>query len=222
MPGEETVTNLFPMFVKLEGRRCLVVGAGRVGEPKIQSLLECGADIRVVALEASERIQEFARGRRIRLDLRAFVPDDLDGMFLVVVATSSGPLNESIYREAQGRGILCNVVDDPPHCDFFYPAIVRRGALQIAVSTSGRSPSLAQKIRRQLERQFGEGYAQWVEELGETRRQILTSDLNPRKKKYLLSTLASSNAFAAALAQHKQNTKGPEQNEEHMEEERIV
>jgi precorrin-2 dehydrogenase / sirohydrochlorin ferrochelatase len=216
------VTSLFPMFVKLEGRRCLVVGAGRVGEPKIQSLLESGADLRVIALEASERVQELARERKIRLELRTFVQEDLDGIFLLVVATSSSSLNESIYREAQRCGILCNVVDDPPHCDFFYPAIVRRGALQIAVSTSGRSPSLAQKIRQQLERQFGEDYAQWVEELGETRRQILTSDLDAKQKKELLSSLASRNAFEATLAQHRQTTNKPEQNEDHMEEERIV
>jgi len=216
------VISLFPMFLKLEGRRCLVVGAGRIGEPKIRSLLDCGADIRVIALEASEGVHQLARERKIRLELRGFAPDDLEGSFLVVVATSSCSLNESIYREAHGRGILCNVVDDPPRCDFFYPAIVRRGALQIAVSTSGHSPSLAQKIRQQLERQFGEGYAQWVEELGETRRQILDSDLDPHQKKELLSSFASRNAFETALAQHRQDTTRPEQKEEQMEEERIV
>ena len=77
-------------------------------------------------------------------------------------------LNELIYREAQRRGVLCNVVDVPEFCDFFYPAVVRRGDLQIAISTAGQSPSLAQKIRQQLERQFGPGYAEWVEQLGET------------------------------------------------------
>lgn len=219
------MTSLFPMFVKLDGRRCLVVGAGRVGEPKIQSLLDSGADLHVIAPEASERVQQLADEGKIRLALRGFVPDDLDGIFLVVVATSSKPLNESIYREAQRRGILCNVVDDPPHCDFFYPAIVRRGALQIAVSTSGRSPSLAQKIRKQLERQFGEGYAQWVEELSETRREVLASDLDAEQKKELLTSLASRNAFEAALAQHRRNATSAEENEEQeeqMEEEKIV
>lgn len=198
------VTNLFPMFVKLEGRRCLVVGAGNIGEPKIRSLLDTGAEIHVVALEANESVRELAKSRKIRLSLRAFVPADLDRVFLVIVATSSKALNNTIYLDARRRGILCNVVDDPPNCDFFYPALVRRGALQIAISTSGQSPSLAQKLRRQLERQFGPAYAQWLEKLGETRRLVLASNLHPDRKQHLLHSLASREAFEAALSQQSQ------------------
>ena len=110
---------------------------------------------------------------KITLELRAFVPEDLDGVSLAVVATASSTVNETIYREAQRRGVLCNVVDVPEYCDFYYPAVVHRGDLQIAVSTNGQSPSLAQKIRQQLEKQFGSGYAQWVAELGATRRLVL-------------------------------------------------
>jgi precorrin-2 dehydrogenase/sirohydrochlorin ferrochelatase len=117
-----------------------------------------------------------------------------------VVATASESLNELIYREAQRRGVLCNVVDVPEYCDFFYPAVVRRGDLQIAISTAGQSPSLAQKLRQQLERQFGPGYAEWVEQLGETRRLILASDLDRETKWELLHSLASREAFEAALA----------------------
>jgi precorrin-2 dehydrogenase/sirohydrochlorin ferrochelatase len=189
------------MFVKLEGRRCLVVGAGKVGAPKIAGLLDTGARVRVVALEASETVHEWAQAGKITLELRPFVPEDLDETFLAVVATASRALNASIYREAQQRGILCNVVDDPEYCDFYYPAVVRRGDLQIAVSTSGQSPSLAQKIRQQLERQFGPRYARWVAELGETRRLVLASDLDPKKKSDLLHSLASREALEAALAE---------------------
>jgi len=195
------VTNLFPMFLKLQGKPCLVVGAGNVGEPKIAGLLETGARIRVVALEATPNVQDWARAGRIELDLRPFSPGDLDHVFLAVVATSSGSLNERIYREAQARNVLCNVVDVPDLCDFFYPAVVRRGDLQIAVSTSGQSPSLAQKIRQQLEKQFGPGYAAWVAELGETRRLILASDLDQQRKLQLLHSLASREAAEAALAE---------------------
>jgi precorrin-2 dehydrogenase/sirohydrochlorin ferrochelatase len=134
------------------------------------------------------------------LELRTFSENDLDGKFLAVVATASGSLNELIYREAQRRGVLCNVVDVPEYCDFFYPAVVRRGDLQIAISTTGQSPSLAQKIRQQLERQFGIGYAAWVEQLGATRRLILASDLDKETKLELLHSLASREAFEAALA----------------------
>jgi precorrin-2 dehydrogenase/sirohydrochlorin ferrochelatase len=194
------VTNLFPMFLKLEGRQCLVVGAGKVGEPKIAGLLETGVHIRVVALDASPTVREWARSGKIDLELRPFVADDLEGAFLAVVATNSRSLNERVYREAQRRGVLCNVVDVPDLCDFFYPSVVRRGDLQIAVSTAGQSPSLAQKIRQQLEKQFGPGYAGWVAELGETRKLILSSDLDKERKLDLLHSLASREAFEAALA----------------------
>ena len=195
------MTNLFPMFLKLEGRHCLVVGAGKVGEPKISGLLETGARIRVVALDASSAVREWARAGKLELALRAFSGDDLNGAFLAVVATNSRTLNERIYREAQRRGVLCNVVDVPDLCDFYYPAVVNRGDLQIAVSTAGKSPSLAQKIRQQLEKQFGLGYAAWVAELGETRRLILASDLDKERKLDLLHSLASREALEAALAE---------------------
>ena len=198
------MTSLFPMFLKLEGRQCLVVGAGRIGEPKIGGLLETGARIRVVALDASLAVREWARAGKLALELRAFSADDLDGAFLAVVATNSRTLNERVYHEAQRRGVLCNVVDVPDLCDFFYPAVVRRGDLQIAVSTSGQSPSLAQKIRQQLEKQFGPGYAQWVAELGETRKLILASDLDRERKLDLLHSLASREALEAALAEERE------------------
>lgn len=195
------MTNLFPMFLKLEGRQVLVVGAGKVGEPKIAGLLDTGARIRVVALEASPAVQEWAREGKIDLDLRAYSSDDLNDVFLAVVATSSRTLNEHIYADAYRRGALCNVVDVPDLCDFYYPAVVRRGDLQIAVSTAGRSPSLAQKIRQQLEKQFGPAYASWVAELGETRKLILASDLTQERKLDLLHSLASREALEAALAE---------------------
>jgi siroheme synthase-like protein len=166
------------MFLKLEGRQCLVVGAGKVGEPKIGSLLETGARIRVITLDASPMVRELA-----------------------IVATNSRTLNERVYHAAQRQGVLCNVVDVPDLCDFFYPSIVRRGDLQIAVSTAGQSPSLAQNIRQQLEKQFGPAYATWVAELGETRRLILASDLDKERRLELLHSLASREAFEAALAE---------------------
>ena len=195
------MTSLFPMFLKLEGRQCLVVGAGKVGEPKIGGLLGTGARIRVVAREASPVVREWALAGKLQLELRPFLAEDLNGAFLVIVATNSRNLNELVYHEAQRRGVLCNVVDVPDLCDFFYPAIVRRGDLQIAISTAGQSPSLAQKIRQQLDKQFGPAYAAWVAELGETRKLILASDLDKERKLELLHSLASREALEAALAE---------------------
>jgi precorrin-2 dehydrogenase/sirohydrochlorin ferrochelatase len=188
------------MFMKLTGRQCLVVGAGRVGEPKIGGLIDTGARIHVVAIEASEQVYQWARAGKIELEIRAFSPRDLDVKFLAIVATASEQLNKLIYEEAKRRGVLCNVVDVPELCDFFYPAVVRRGDLQIAISTAGQSPSLAQRLRQQLERQFGPGYTEWVAQLGETRRLILASPLDKECKWELLHSLASREAFEAALA----------------------
>lgn len=194
------MTSLFPMFMKLKGKRCLVVGAGKVGEPKVGGLIDTGASIQVVATAASDAVREWADAGKIELALREFAVNDLEAKFLAVVATASKHLNELAYREAQRRGVLCNVVDVPEYCDFYYPAVVQRGALQIAISTAGKSPSLAQQLRQQLEQQFGEGYAAWVDQLGATRQLILASDLDQERKSELLHSLASRQAFEAELA----------------------
>ncbi|HUB02434.1 MAG TPA: bifunctional precorrin-2 dehydrogenase/sirohydrochlorin ferrochelatase [Terriglobales bacterium] len=192
--------RLFPMFLKLEDRRVLVVGAGSMAEPKIADLLDTGARIKVIAFEANESIAKWARAGLIELEERGFVADDLAGIDLVVVATFLPALNQLVFSHAQRQGVLCNVVDVPEQCDFFYPAIVKRGDLQIAISTAGQSPSLAQRLRQQLERQFGLTYAKWVAELGETRREILKSKLAPEQKQELLKSLASRGAFDAMVA----------------------
>jgi precorrin-2 dehydrogenase / sirohydrochlorin ferrochelatase len=194
------VTNLFPMFLKLAGKRCLVVGAGKVGESKIGGLIDTGARIHVVTIAASARAQDWADAGKIELEQRPFSAHDLDGKFLAVIATTCSNLNEFIYREAERRGVLCNVVDVPEYCDFFYPAVVQRGDLQIAISTAGKSPSLAQKLRQQLDRQFGEGYKTWVEQLGETRQLIRASELDNETKWELLHSLASREAVEALVA----------------------
>jgi precorrin-2 dehydrogenase / sirohydrochlorin ferrochelatase len=185
------------MFLKLAGRDVLVVGAGRIGEPKIESLLRAEAKVRVVAPQATRKVASHARARRIVWEAREFVPADLEGTFLVIAATNSSEVNHEVFREAQRRNVLGNVVDDPEHCDFYYPAVVRRGQLQIAISTGGQSPSLAQRLRKELEQQFGPEYESFVEELGKKRRNILTSPLSPRRRKSLLHRLAGRDSFEA-------------------------
>jgi precorrin-2 dehydrogenase / sirohydrochlorin ferrochelatase len=192
--------TLFPMFMKLEGRSCLVVGAGTVGEPKISSLIEAGASVRVVALHATAAVTEWAEAGAIAWEARAFNNADLDHTFLVIAATNSRDVNAAIFNEAGRRSILCNVVDDPEYCDFYYPAVVRRGDLQIAISTNGRSPALAQRIRRELEIQFGPKYGEWLEELGRARQQLFASKIDPEERRRLLHELASREAFKKAQA----------------------
>jgi precorrin-2 dehydrogenase/sirohydrochlorin ferrochelatase len=192
--------TLFPMFMKLEGRPCLVVGAGTIGAPKISSLIAAGAVTRVIALSATAEVGEWARAGSLTWEARAFESADLDGVFMVIAATNSRELNAAIFNEARQRNILCNVVDDPEYCDFYYPAVVRRGDLQLAISTNGQSPALAQRIRRELEIQFGPEYADWLEQLGKIRQQLFASKMNPEERRYLLHELASSAAFEEARA----------------------
>ena len=203
--------RLFPMFVKLAGRWVLVVGAGAVGEAKISSLLDTGAHIRVVALQANSAVRVWAACGAISLEERAFAPADLDGIFLVVAATSSRETNGFIFTEAQRRQNLCNVVDVPELCDFFYPAVVRRGDLQIAISTAGQSPLLAQQIRKRLEQQFGPEYAGWVAELGKLRREVLGSDLTAERKYELLRSLTGQGEFNFSLRGQRRGESDEEQ-----------
>ena len=182
--------SLFPLFVKLESRSCLVVGAGVIAEGKIRGLLEAGADITVVAPRATPQIREWTANGVITWLRRKFTPADLDEKFLVVAATPIAAVNALVFEEARRGKILCNSVDDPPHCDFFYPAIVRRGDLQIAVSTNGKSPALAQRLRQWLERQFGPECAEKLSELGAARERLFLSRMNPMRRRKLLLRMA--------------------------------
>ena len=190
--------SLFPIFLKLEGRRSLVVGAGSVAEQKIRGLIESGAKVQVVAPQATDSVSEWAAGGVIEWQARTFEVSDLDGVLLVIVATSSSEINANVFRAAQQRGVLCNVVDDPPHCDFYYPSVVRRGDLQIAISTAGHSPALAQRLRRELEMQFGPEYRDWLSQLGEARQKLFATDIDPEERRRLLHQLASREAFETA------------------------
>lgn len=191
---------LFPLFLKLDSRPCLVVGAGPIAEGKIEGLLETGAKIRVVAPEATEKVRDWSQSKKIDWHQRPFQPSDLDNMFLVVASTNSTQLHEQILAEAQKRQVLCNIVDVPHLCDFYYPAVVRRGPLQIAISTSGQSPALAQRLRKDLEIQFGPEYEQWLAHLGQA-RDALQADktLDPETRKARLHDLVTQSAFDAFL-----------------------
>jgi len=199
--------SLFPAFLKLAGRRCLVIGAGAVGEEKIEGLLCAGADVDVVAPRATRRVRAWARDGKLRWKPTKFRPSDLQGTFLVVAATNSPELHEKIYREARRRGVLTNAVDDPPNCDFYYGAVVRRGNLQIAISTGGHSPALAQRLRKHLERQFRAEYGLWLEELGKEREKLFAKPMDPARRRRMLHRLASQRSFDEFLRRRKPKRK---------------
>jgi siroheme synthase-like protein len=182
--------NLFPAFIKLEGRAALVVGAGPVGASKIASLLDFAARVTVVAPSALSEVRDLAARGAVRWIQREFSPSDLDAVFIVIAATSSAAVNRAVFEQAQRRSILCNSVDDPPNCDFYFPAVVRRGDLQIAISTAGESPALAQRIHLELEEALDESLGQEVRKVGEIRRRILASAPPSEERKQLLKLLA--------------------------------
>jgi precorrin-2 dehydrogenase/sirohydrochlorin ferrochelatase len=190
-----TSPALFPMFVKLAGRRCVVVGGGTVAESKIESLLAAGGDVTVVSRALTARLHELQLEGRFAAILRRFEPCDLDGVFLVIAATSDEHVNELVYREAERRGILCNAVDQPPRCNFYFPAVVRRGPLQIAISTNGLSPSLAQRLRKEFEMNFGPEYEEWLVWLGVVRETLMQRKLDFATRKHLLAYLARRESF---------------------------
>ncbi|MGH9521428.1 MAG: precorrin-2 dehydrogenase/sirohydrochlorin ferrochelatase family protein [Terriglobales bacterium] len=196
------MAELFPMFLKLQGRRCVVVGAGRIAEQKLDSLLLAGASVRVIAPATSARIRQLAEGRQIEWIDREFAAADLDGAYLVIAATGDSTVNEDVFRAAEARGVLCNSVDEPDRCHFYYPAVVRRGDLQIAISTAGNSPALAQRIRKELEKQFAPEYAAWLAWLGRVRNLYFTRKVRVETRTAALHGLARADVYQRFAARH--------------------
>jgi siroheme synthase-like protein len=184
--------SLFPIFVKLQGRLVVVVGGGEIAAGKIDGLLRAGARVRVIAPDVHAVFAEPIRNRKIEWIPREFASGDLAGATLVIAATSAAGVNTSVFREAESRGIMCNAVDDIENCHFYYGSIVQRGDLQIAISTNGKSPALAQRLRQELEQQFGPEYETWLEWLGAARELLRAADGGSTEtNKQMLHHLAS-------------------------------
>ena len=182
--------SLFPMFLKLTGRISVVVGAGAIAESKIESLLAAEAHVMVIAPEALPRVQEWARGGDVTWARREYREGDLAGAFLAVAATATPEVNRAVFAEAQERGVLVNAVDDPPFCDFYFPSVVRRGELQIAISTAGESPALAQRLRKEINAALPLDAGEWLMELGRLRREVTGVEPIGEPRKSLLHELA--------------------------------
>jgi siroheme synthase-like protein len=153
-------TPFYIACLRLSGRRCLVIGGGDVGLEKVEGLLACDGDVTLIAPEAIEPLQELAREGSIRWERREYAGrQDLEGVFIVIAATSDTDVNVAIFEDAERRAMLVNVVDVPPLCNFILPAIIRTGPLAIAISTAGASPALAKRIRDEIAEEYGEPYA---------------------------------------------------------------
>lgn len=183
---------LYPVFLKLEGRKVLIVGGGAVAEQKIEGVLRSATDVTVIAPQIGPRIRGWAQEGRLTHIAQEFSSGMAHGYFLVIAATDSEAVNHAVYAEAKAAGALCNAVDDMPYCDFCAPALVSRGEFQIAISTGGNSPSLAQHIRKDLESEYGPEYEAWTAWLGRMRSALRTVLPRGEKRKELLNLLALS------------------------------
>lgn len=182
--------EMLPIFLKLQGRPCLVIGAGTIAAPKIASLVRAGGAVTVVAPAANSQVQAWAAAKVIVWLPRTFLETDLQGVFLVITATDAQPVNHAVAEASRAAGILCNSVDDPPDCDFFYPSVVRRNDLQIAISTAGKSPAFAQRLREEIDGLLPEDAGEWLDQLGETRSRMLAAFPLSEGRKHALHLLA--------------------------------
>lgn len=186
----------YPITLEMSGRRAVVIGAGPVAARKVQSLQEAGARVTVIAAHVQPMLEEAFHLPHVELVLSPYQKNYLVGATLVIAATNDITLNRQIYVDCQELEILCNVVDQPELCDFYVPAVVQRGNLQIAVSTDGHCPAYAGHLRKKLEEQFTETHGQFVEALEEARRQTLAAIDDADERKAVLGQLAGDDSFA--------------------------
>lgn len=191
---------MYPVALRLQGQLCIVIGGGTVAFRKVESLLEAGAQVRVISPEVTPRLAELADGGRLEVVLRPYRSGDLEGAFLVISAANDTAVNREVAGECGRRGIMLNAVDDPENCTFYVPACVRRGDLLIAISTGGKSPMLARKIREGLQEQYGPLFGPYLELAGEIRHNIIRNVQDPARKKALLEALASPEVLDAVRA----------------------
>ena len=182
--------SYYPVFLDLEGRLCVVVGGGGVAERKVEALLTAGARVRVIAPEATSRIEEWAQEGLVELERRPYREGDLSGAWLVVAATDDPGVQKAVFEEAEKNRLFCNVVDKPERCSFIVPSVVRRGRLQLAISTSGASPAVARRLRERLEEEFGPEWEAYLELMARWRKEILSRDLPEEKRREILTRLA--------------------------------
>jgi precorrin-2 dehydrogenase/sirohydrochlorin ferrochelatase len=185
----------YPIFLELSGRRVVVVGGGTVALRKARALLEAGARLVVVAEEPGDALSALCTQHGASVIRSKYAKQYVAEAVLVIAATNDAKVNEQVYQDCQALEVLCNVVDDPKHCDFFVPAVVKRGDLQIAIGTEGNSPAYAGHLRQKLEAIFTEEHGRFVAELERIRREIIDTVPTPIDRKSLLGELVDDESF---------------------------
>lgn len=191
------MAKIYPVCLRLEGRLCAVVGGGAVAERKVQGLLEASADVRVISPALTPALADLAARGVVEHVARPYRAGDVEGAFLVICATNDQDVNASVARECAARGIPVNVVDEPDLSSFFVPAMVRQGDLVIAVSTGGKSPLTARRIKEELLSLFGPAWAEYLDMVGKEREKILREVRDPATRERMLAKLSAPELFAA-------------------------
>ena len=181
--------DYFPINLDIRGRSCIVIGGGRVAERKVLGLLECGASVKVISPDLTSPLRELSDKGGIDWTPRLYSDGDLAGAFLVIAATDDSRTQEEIHAEADRNNTLLNVADVPKWCNFILPASVRRGPLTVSISTSGKSPALARRLRKDLEKQFGPEYEILIDLLGSLRPLVLALDRPHSENKLIFEKL---------------------------------
>ena len=190
----------YPIYLDLTNKRVVVIGAGPVAARKVNSLQEAGARVIVIAKKADTVFEKSCKLPNVEVVISAYSKDYLAEAVLAIAATNDLDLNRRIYKDCQELEVLCNVVDQPDLCDFFVPAVVKRGPLQIAVSTDGNCPAYAGHIRKKLEDQFTEDHGRFVIELEAIRKRIIDQIVDPSERKAILGQLVGDKSFEYFIA----------------------
>jgi precorrin-2 dehydrogenase/sirohydrochlorin ferrochelatase len=185
----------YPIFLELSGRRAVLIGGGAVAVRKARALLDAGARLVVVAEHADDVLTNLCTQHNIELIRSKYSKNYLGKAILAIAATNNPKLNRQIYKDCQELEILCNVVDDPKLCDFFVPAVVKRGDLQIAIGTEGDCPAYAGHIRKKLEQIFTEKHGQFLDEIESLRKKIFKDIHDPAIRKTILGKLVDDESF---------------------------
>jgi siroheme synthase-like protein len=170
--NSEAMNTYYPVYIQMREQSCVVIGGGKIAEGKVEGLLAVEAKITVIAPDLTPRLHDLADQKQIAYLGRAYRPGDLTGAFMVICATDQAEINHQVWQEATANHQLVNVVDDTPRCNFIAPSILRQGDLTVAISTSGKAPALAVRLKERLQREIGPEYERFLELAGELREPL--------------------------------------------------
>lgn len=201
------MNNLYPIFLKLSKKRCAVIGGGKIATRKVKALLEAKAEVTVISPKFTKELKDLVENGSLEVIKRRYKEGDLDKYFLVFCATDSKEIYKKVVKEAKNKKILSNIVDDPSNCDFFVPSTYTQGDLKIAISTNGKSPALARKIREELSHFYGKEVALFLNLLGSLRKKIKVKFPDERKRRKILFKIVDSQSLFSLKDKNKEEIK---------------